>query len=361
MRMRFAQQFLVAAILATAQPTIVMAVSPGPKPPGTPSPQPGPITVQYRDGSGGLGATTSIPSGSVFRSQGGSDRAPCQFHYLGLDPDGAGPLLAPYELRPSDRWMFKETTDQVSQLTEADWVGVAAMSGVDVASLLASYGPVEAAFRRFNVFCIGTNGSSTEVTEQLPGSVLVSIRDPFWDPYARIDRLWTGLQLDRPIAVTVPDSGLFGGLPVNMPSTLQIDAAPWKTYVSPASTYRGWTSRLVLTPESLAFDVVFDPDVGPTVSSVVSCLDGWAAQPSSGPIPKRASGVPDFAEPGQFSAPCVWIPPKPGALTVRARISYHVVFTVSGYVDVLAPYEWSSDPLTVRVDDLRVVNIRPEG
>lgn len=51
-------------------------------------------------------------------------------------------------------------------------------------------------------------------------STLVSIRDVFWDPYARIGTLWTGLQLDRPVALTVPDSGLFGGLPVNMPATL---------------------------------------------------------------------------------------------------------------------------------------------
>ena len=60
----------------------------------------------------------------------------------------------------------------------------------------------------------------------------------------------------------------------------------------------------------------------------------------------------------QDDAPCVWIPPEPGELTVTARITYDVVFTVSGFADVLAPYVWSSSPLTVRVDELSVVNTR---
>lgn len=58
------------------------------------------------------------------------------------------------------------------------------------------------------------------------------------------------------------------------------------------------------------------------------------------------------------TTPCVWIPPEPGELTVTARITYDVVFTVSGFADVLAPYVWSSNPLTVRVDELSVVNTR---
>jgi hypothetical protein len=57
----------------------------------------------------------------------------------------------------------------------------------------------------------------------------------------------------------------------------------------------------------------------------------------------------------------VWVPPEPGELTIRARVTYRVVFTVSGYADVLAPYVWSSQPLAVRVDELRVVNTRPDS
>ena len=339
----------VAFAIATAPSSAVWAV-PGPSPNPDPPPQPGPITVQYRNGSGGLSSTTSIPVGSAFRSAGGSDRAPCTFMYLGLDPDGDGPLQPIYEPRESLQWMFRETTAE-------EWAAVAELGGTDVASVFATYGRVESAYRRFDVYCVGTQGSGT-TTNSLVTSTLVSIRDVFWDPYARIGTLWTGLQLDRPVALTVPDSGLFGGLPVNMPATLQIDAPPWRTYVSAPSTYRGWTSRLVLSPDSLVFDLSFDPDDGPATSITVDCLEGSADQPDAGAIPRRSSDVPDFAEPGQYDAPCVWIPPEPGELTVTARITYDVVFTVSGFADVLAPYVWSSSPLTVRVDELRVVNTR---
>ena len=356
--MRVRATLMVAIIVVALTPSAAARAVPGPSPHPTPPPQPGPITVQYRNGFGGLSSTTSIPSGSAFLGQGGSDRAPCTFMYLGEDPDGDGPLKAVYEPRQSLRWSFRETTDQVVGLSDVDWTAIAGMSGSDVASVLATYGPVESASRRFDVFCVGTQGSGTVVNFGL-GSTLVSIRDPFWDPYARIDTLWTGLQLDRPVVATIPDSGLFGGLPVNMPSSLQIEATPWRTYVSAPSTYRGWTSRLVLAPESLAFDLVFDPDDGPPVTVAVSCLDSSVDEPDAGRIPVRSVDVPDFAEPGQFSAPCVWVPPEPGELTVRARVTYRVVFTVSGFADVLAPYVWSSNPLTVRVDELRVVNTRP--
>lgn len=350
---------LVLVSVFVAAPSSLLAappIGPGGDPP-PPPPQAGPITVQYRNGSGGLSSTTSIPSGSAFRSQRGADGASCTFMYLGLDPDGEGPLQPVYEPRESLQWMFRETTDSVVQLTDDEWQAIAELGGSDLASVLATYGPVESALRRFDVYCVGTHESGTTVNFGL-GSTLVSIRDVFWDPYARIDTLWTGLQLDRPVALTVPDSGLFGGLPVNMPATLQIHAPPWRTYVSAPSTYRGWTSRLVLSPESLAFDVSFDPDDGPATSITVDCLEDSADQPDSGAIPRRSTDVPDFAEPGQYEAPCVWIPPEPGELTVTARITYQVVFTVSGFADPLAPYVWSSTPLTVRIDELSVVNTR---
>jgi hypothetical protein len=356
--MRVARCLFVALAVTVASAATSHAAPPiGPSPNPDPPPQPGPITVQYRNGDGGLSSTTSIVSGSAFRSQGGADRAPCTFMYLGLDPDEGGPLQPVYEPRESLQWMFRETTDRVVALTDEEWAAVAGLGGSDLESVFATYGPVDSAYRRFDVYCVGTNESGTTVNFGL-GSTLVSIRDPFWDPYARIDLLWTGLQLDRPVALTVPDSGLFGGLPVNMPTTLQIAATPWKTYVSPASTYRGWTSRLVLSPDALVFDLSFDPDDGPATSITIPCLEGAADQPDAGAIPRRSSDVPDFAEPGQYDAPCVWIPPEPGQLTVTARITYRVVFTVSGFADVLAPYVWSSNPLVVRVDELSVVNTR---
>jgi hypothetical protein len=352
-RLIIAAALTVASLLGPVPALAVPGASPNPDPP----PQPGPITVQYRDVSGGLSSTTSIPVGSAFRSAGGSDGAPCTFMYLGVDPDGDGPLQAVYEPRQSQRWSFRETTDQVLEMTDDEWATLTEMGSSDVASTFAKYGAVDSAFRRFKVYCVGTNGSG-EMTNPMVGTTLVSIRDPFWDPYSRIETLWTGLQLDRPIALTVPDSELFGGLPVNMPATLQIDATPWRTYVSAPSTYRGWTSRLVLSPKLLEFALSFDPDDGTPVSLTVDCLDGSTDQPDVSAIPARPNDVPDFAEPGQYEAPCVWIPPEPGELTVTAHITYQVVFTVSGFADVLAPYVWSSNPLAVRVDELSVVNTR---
>ena len=153
--MRVGRSFVAALVMASAliaMPTVHAAppVGPGGDPP--PPPQPGPITVQYRNGSGGLSSTTSIPWGSAFRSAGGSDSAPCTFMYLGLDPDGDGPLQPIYEPRESLQWMFRETTDQVVELTDEEWAAVAAMGGTDVASVFATYGRVESAYRRFDVY-----------------------------------------------------------------------------------------------------------------------------------------------------------------------------------------------------------------
>ncbi len=117
--------------------------------------------------------------------------------YLGLDPDGDGPLQPIYEPRESLQWMFRETTDTVVELTDEEWAAVAELGGTDVASVFATYGRVESAYRRFDVYCVGTQGSGT-TTNSLVTSTLVSIRDVFWDPYARIGTLWTGLQLGSP-------------------------------------------------------------------------------------------------------------------------------------------------------------------
>ena len=48
-------------------------------------------------------------------------------------------------------------------------------------------------------------------------------------------------------------------------------------------------------------------------------------------------------------------------MTVRARISYNVLLTISGFSEWLSPYVWYSDPLTMTVGELRSVNVTPEG
>jgi hypothetical protein len=326
----------------------------------SPPPIPGPITVQYND-SGGVSSTTSIPHGSAFRNQGGSDRAPCQYTYF-ADTDGDGHVDGPGELRDSMQWKFVETTDFVVSLTDSEWEAVSGLSGMELSDALATFGPVESAQRRFNVFCVGQHGSGTWTNEML-GSVLVGIWDPFWRIAEGVTDLRNGIQLDRPQVATIPAQGLFGGLPVNMPASLQIDSGAWKAYVSSSTSFRGYVSRLLLQPESLVFDAAFVPDAGPAESVSVLCLSGFTDEPDIGNVPPRSPAVPDFAEPGQGSWPCVWIPPRPGEVTIRATITYSVTLVVSGppgtFTEVQEAYTWSSDPLILRVDELRAVNTNP--
>ena len=323
-----------------------------------PPPVPGARSVEYRDGSGGVGVSTSIPSGSRFGSEGGAG-SPCQFLFHAPDPDGDGPAVAADELRDSMRWRFTETS------AATGFGGVTAeiagqLTGQDAGVVLAGSGPVGSATRTFNVTCAGIDAAGG-ATYTFLGQISVGPTDPFWNVFDRVDRLWTGLRLDRPEALTIPRKATFGGLPINMPVTMQIAPTPWRAYVSVPDRYRGWVSQLVLVPQSLSFDVVFTPDTGPAVSLTVPCLERSAVASLPGvPMPARGA-TPDFAEPGQFEAPCTWIPPNKGEVTIRATITYQVVFAVSGYADVLAPYVWSSNPITLRVDELRSVNVRPDG
>ena len=358
MRLTARRPFLLVLVLCCAVPAHVDAAPPGGGGPGTgPAPQPGPITVHHRNGSGGVSATTSIPYGSSFRTQGGSDRSPCPFRYL-PDADGDGELDsgAEPEIRDSMRWTFRETTERV--IEGADWDAAAGMTGVDVEEVFATYGPVDDAFRRFDVYCTGQHGNGFE-TNQLLNSVQVSVRDPFWGVFAGVARVWAGVQLDRPSLSTIPSSDVFGGFPVNMPTSLQIGADHWAVYASPAVDFRGWSARLVLTPAALDFLVGFEPDDGSAVTLTVPCFGDFADRDGSANIPARDDSIPDFAEPGQLDEPCVWVPPEPGDVTIRARITYRVRYVVSGFVEDQPPYRWESDPLTVRVDELRAVNTRP--
>ncbi len=360
--MRLTDRHLVtlALVVSCAVPAHVAAAPPGGGGPGvTPPPQPGPITVHHRNGSGGVSATTSIPYGSTFRSQGGGDRAPCTFKYY-ADHDGDGvvdPGAVP-EQRESLRWTFRETTEPT--LDAQQWDEASALSGAAVEEIIARYGRVDDAFRRFEVFCTGTQGSGLTADQSL-GSTLVSVRDPFWGVFSGVARVWAGVQLDRPSMSTIPSADLFGGFPVNMPTSLQIDADHWTVYASPPVDFRGWSARLVLTPAALDFLVGFRPDDGPAVTLTVPCFDHFVDHDGSSMIPARDNAIPDFAEPRQLDAPCVWVPPSPGEVTIRARITYRVRYVVSGFVEDQPPYEWESDPLTVRVDELRAVNTRPES
>jgi hypothetical protein len=338
-------------------------IGPG-TPDSPPAPQTGPITVEYET-EGGTSTTTSIQSGSAFRNQGGGDRAPCTFtYYADLDGDGLTDADAVAQPVDSDRWVFKETTQNALDLNDSEWETVAAIGGKTLAETVEQYGSVDTAFRRFDVFCNGTQGSGT-VVNQFQGSILVSINDPFWGYRARLDALYAQIAWPRIDRATVPTSSTFGGLPVNMPANFQINSAAWGSFFSPTSSYRGWTSQIVVTAVDVEFALTFDPDDGPAVSIDVPCVNDFGDLAGSGWIPKRGVDVPDFAEPGQYAAPCVWIPPSPGELTAVAEVTYQARSVVVGppgrFRENLNDETRTSAPLVVRVDELSIVNVQPNG
>lgn len=337
----------------------------GPTP--TPPPQTGPITVDYETG-GGRATTTTITSGSSFRNQGGGDRAPCTFNWLpDNDGDGVVDADADFTAIDSDRWVFRETTstyeDVVGGYGDEEWEALAGLGGTTLSDVIATYGSVDTAFRRFDVYCNGTHGSGTSVN-QSRGSITVSINDPFWGYASRRDELVALLPWPTVTAASQPDPTTFGGLPVNMPAVFQMNAAPWGGFLSPTGSYRGWATQIVANSTSVQFVLVFDPDGAGAETITVPCVGAGADLADSGWIPARAASVPDFAEPGQFSAPCVWIPPEPGQLTVTAQVTYEVDSIVTGpagrrFREPLAGEVRSSPSLSLRVDDLRIVNVNP--
>lgn len=333
----------------------------------TPPPQTGPITVDYET-DGGRSTTTTITSGSAFRNQGGGDRSPCTFNWLpDNDGDGIVDADAEYTAIDSDRWVFRETTSTYEGVTDGygddEWEALAGLGGTTLSETIATYGSVDTAFRRFDVFCNGTHGSGTSVN-QSRGSVTVSINDAFWGYASRRDQLLTLLPWPTVTASSQPDPATFGGLPVNMPAVFQMNAAPWGGFLSPAESYRGWTTQIVANATSMRFVLVFDPDSSGAETITVPCVSAGADLLDTGWIPARDPSVPDFAEPGQFSAPCVWIPPEPGQVTVTAEVTYEVDSIVTGpagrrFREGLTGEVRPSASLSLRVDDLRIVNVNP--
>lgn len=328
----------------------------------------GPISVSYNNGGDSRRTTTTITSGSAFRTQGGSDRAPCTFNWLpDADGDGVTDPDAESSPVPSDKWVFRETTETYDDVTggfgDDEWAGLAAVGGTTLSETIATYGPVETAFRRFDVFCNGTHGSGLNVN-QSRGSVLVSITDPFWGYASRRDQLVNELPWPTVTAQSQPAPTTFGGLPVNMPAVLQMNAAPWGGLLSPTVSYRGWTTQIVANSVSMQFVLDFTPDGQASQTITVPCAGADAELPDTGWVPARSATVPDFAEPGQFSAPCVWIPPEPGQIAITAQVTYTVDSVVTGpsgqrFTESLNSEVRSSLSLSLRVDDLRIVNVNP--
>ncbi len=146
----------------------------------------------------------------------------------------------------------------------------------------------------------------------------------------------------------------YGGLVVNMPTWLQIEAAAWRPYFTAVDHYRGWYSQLGLFPRDLHFEIVG------TGGGTRSCAPA-ESEARGGAIPAAPDDLPRYYELGQLAGECTWVPQEPGPVTIRARITYDVLLTISGYSEWLSPYVWYSDPLTLSVGELRIRNVTPAG
>ncbi len=212
--------------------------------------------------------------------------------------------------------------------------------------------PLAAGMRRFAVSC-GRPPGAHGAAEVLLRYSEVSMLDPFWNPLTRLGVLWGMVQLPPFRVIAPPEVATYGGLVVNMPTWLQIDAAAWRPYFTAVDQYMGWYSQLGLFPRSLAFDVV-----GPG-GGTIPCAPAESTARSDA-IPAAPDDLPRYYELGQLGQDCTWVPQTRGTVTVRARITYDVLLTISGYSEWLSPYVWWSDPLTLAVDELHVRNVTPQ-
>ncbi len=99
--------------------------------------------------------------------------------------------------------------------------------------------------------------------------------------------------------------------------------------------------------------------VGPGGTKVACAPVESAAR--AGAIPGFPDDLPRYYELGQLGRDCTWVPQERGQVTIRARVTYRVLLTISGFSEWLSPYVWFSDPLTLRVGELRFRNVTPEG
>ncbi|MET0145365.1 MAG: hypothetical protein ABW328_11365 [Ilumatobacteraceae bacterium] len=351
-------------------------------------------TVNFRD-NGQITSRTDIPGDSAFvtsgeRSSGGAP-TPCGTFTRRVDianpnpppttiaPDPSSseppPPTVPWpatitvdESVLSYEWIWREIdvtgdwTPEAQGVMEASDANLAAIHDTQLdmtspsrfASLYyATTFPLATAVRRFSVSC-GRPDGALGAAEVLLRYTEVPMADPFWNPLTRLGVLWGMVQLPHFRVVAPPEVNTYGGLVVNMPTWLQIEAGAWQPYFTAVDQYMGWYSQLGLFPHALAFEVV-----GPGGESI-PCAPTRAAI-GNGAIPAAPDDLPPYFELGQLGQDCTWVPQSRGSVTIRARITYDVLLTISGYSEWLSPYVWYSDPLSLTVDELHVRNVTPPG
>lgn len=359
----------------------------------------GETEVNYFDG-GTLTNSTRIPADSAFNTTGrgaggGGAAQPCfaPFSWFTEEPNPnavvdevtgvlvdvvtrlpTAPTLQVVTSQASTAWVFTELTPSGSWQPETqgqlDRLGAGRLPGLDAvvtmhspAALGDGYralnAPLVDATRRFQVNCAVpaayVNGTAVYGPDgPLVGYREVAMTDPFWNPLVRLGVLWGMVQLPTFQVIAPPEVNTWGGLVVNMPTWLQIQADAWRPYFTAVDEYMGWQSQLGLFPAELEFEVV-----GAGGQSV-PCAPA-SSEARNGAIPGWPDDLPRYYELGQLGRDCTWVPQSKGSVTIRARITYNVLLTISGFSEWLSPYVWYSDPLTLSVGELRVRNVTPDG
>jgi hypothetical protein len=304
-------------------------------------------SVSVRTTAGGLQRFTTIPRSSVFWRHGGGATRTCSF-----TASRNGFVL-------SDGSTVPRGTKVTSHYLFIEGVGVPFPLPPDAlpedTRPVPSRGPLHRARRTFSVFC-----DRTWYDVNFLGFVSVPYTDRLLDPRTQLDRLYQGLQLERPRVVADPVVAELGGLLTRHPAWLAISPSAWRTQQTEPLHYRGAVLLLVAQPRRLDFDIDFRPDPArPSAAfrGVVGCLITPEATSAAGALPARPA-LPVTAEPGS-GGPCTWTPPGPGVVTVTARVTYDVTFWANGYTQGEPPYVWSSTPTTFRVGELTAVNTDP--
>ena len=268
--------------------------------------------------------------------------------------------------QPSTAWIYREvvptgtwTPEKQGVIDAADVAltdGRVDMTGANRFGALyfANNHPLATATRRFDVRCGHPPGYVGGFDPGVLRYVEVPMADPFWNPLVRLGILWGMVQLPPFRVIAPPEVHTYGGLVVNMPTFFQIESSAWRPYFTAVDEYMGWQSQLGLFPNSLQFEVVGEG------GGTVPCAPAESTE-AAGAIPGFPDDLPRYHVEGQLGRDCTWVPHAKGSVTVRARISYDVLLTISGYSEWLSPYVWYSDPLTMTVGELRSVNVTPEG
>ena len=148
---------------------------------------------------------------------------------------------------PTGDWS-PEVQGQVDQLS-----GIGPMFGHNLVSEItageyyrAANQPLAVATRRFRQSCATPEGFENDQGLSLDANgefgrdyIDVPMTDPFWNPLTRLGILWGMIQLPPFKVIPPPEVATYGGLVVNMPTWLQIEASAWRPYFTDVDHYMG--------------------------------------------------------------------------------------------------------------------------